>query len=662
MHPLFNGIWIDTTQIWQIAAGGIVLILPGLAWSIWFRRTEEDLLAHLADLIGVSIAATALVALIGFLLEWQFTSAWLLLIYAFLGFLVMLAVLLKIVRPYREGSRSAPESDGGSRSRLKNAILLAGLTAILAWRFYQVRELVLPAWVDSLHHVLITRVMLETGGVPATLDPYLAVPFYYHFAFHAISAAFSFWSGLPPEQAVLVIGQVLNAAVALSVYRLGLSLWNDWRRAGLAALLVGFVSHMPAYYATWGRYTLLAGLVLLPLGMAAGIDLLEKGGSGTSAHRLRRIAWLALFTAGLILAHYLAALLLALFLLFLSVGAGIHDLRQRRKWIESGFSDHPGDESGSSHHPGDQSGFLLLFIASAAGALLALPWMLRVWQFSNNYVSVEAVLPADSLDTLYFPGYLSYLWRMAGPNRNYLLLALAFFGLIAAGISGRRRSFVGWTVALVLLCVPWGINLSPFRPDHGVIVLFLPAALLAADFLFFAAERAQAGFPRLAGLSLAAAVLSLLLWGVRETRAILNPATVLATSADLQAMDWITENTPSQARFFINVAPWQYGTYRGVDGGWWIHPLTGRQTLLPAVMYILGEPEYLQQINKFAEQATKLEKGCSSEFHSLLHTAGLTHVYLVQEHGLLQPGQLQACHYLSQVYQHQGVSIYQVIN
>ncbi|HEY5573562.1 MAG TPA: DUF6541 family protein [Anaerolineales bacterium] len=652
MHPLFNSISINSAQVWQITAGGIVLILPGLAWSIWFRRTEEDLLAHLADLIGVSIAATALVALIGFLLGWHFSSAWLLLSYSLLGFLVMLGVFLRSALRSREGGHSAPESDSGSRSRLKNAILLAGLTAILAWRFYQVRELVLPAWVDSLHHVLITRVMLETGGVPATLDPYLAVPFYYHFAFHAISAAFSFWSSLPPEQSVLVIGQVLNAAVALSVYRLGLSLWHDWRRAGLAALLVGFVSHMPAYYATWGRYTLLAGLVLLPLGMAAGIDLLEEGGAETRAYRPRRIARLVLFTAGLLLAHYFAALLLALFLLFLGAEAGMHDLRQRRKWKESGFG----------HHPGDQSRFLLLFLASAAGALLALPWMLRVWEFSNNYVSVETVLPADSLDTLYFPGYLSYLWRMAGPNRNYLLLALALFGLIAATISGKCRSFVGWTVALVLLCVPWGINLSPFRPDHGVIVLFLPAALWAADFLFTAGERSQAGFPRLAGLSLAAAVLSLLLWGVRDTGAILNPATVFATGADLQAMHWITENTPSQARFFINVAPWQYGTYRGVDGGWWVHPLTGRQTLLPPVMYILGEPEYLQQINKFAEQASKLEKGCSSEFQDLLQAAGLTHVYLVQEHGLLQPVQLQGCPYLSQVYQHQGVSIYQVIN
>lgn len=634
MHPIFNSIWINSIHIWQLLAAGIVLILPGLAWSIWFGRTEEDLLAQLADLLGISIAATALATLVGFLLGWRFSSAWLLLSYALLGFLVLLGVFLRSAPWSREHKRSTPKSDRGPGSRLKNAILLTSLIAVLAWRFYQVSELVLPAWVDSLHHVLITRVMLETGGIPETLDPYLSVPFYYHFAFHAISAVFSFWSGLPAEKAVLVMGQVLNAAVALSVYRLGIALWNDWRRAGVAALFVGFVSHMPAYYATWGRYTLLAGLVLLPVAMAAAIDLLEKGESEARPHRPHRIAYLALLTCGLLLAHYFAALLLALFLLFLAIESAIRDLRQSR----------------------------LLFLSSAAGCLLALPWLLRVWEFSNNYVSVEAVLPADSLDTLYFPGYVSYLWRMAGPIRNYLLLTLALFGLIAAGISSRRRSFVAWTVALVLLCIPWGINLSPFRPDHGVIVLFLPAALLAAHFLISAGKRAQTGFPRLAGPSLAAAILSLLLWGVRDTRAILNPATVLATSADLRAMRWITENTPSQARFFINVAPWQYKTYRGVDGGWWIHPLTGRQTLLPPVMYILGKPEYLQQINLLAEQASKLEKGCSSEFHNLLQTADLTHVYLVQDHGVLQPAQMQGCPYLSQVYEHQGVAIYQVNN
>src|SRR3970040_37167 len=110
MHPLFNSISINSAQVWQITAGGIVLILPGLAWSIWFRRTEEDLLAHLADLIGVSIAATALVALIGFLLGWHFSSAWLLLSYSLLGFLVMLGVFLRSALRSREGSRSAPES------------------------------------------------------------------------------------------------------------------------------------------------------------------------------------------------------------------------------------------------------------------------------------------------------------------------------------------------------------------------------------------------------------------------------------------------------------------------------------------------------------------------------------------------------------------------
>ena len=98
------------------------------------------------------------------------------------------------------------------------------------------RDLALPAWVDPLHHVLIVRLILENGGLPATFEPYMPVPFYYHFGFHMNAALFSFWSGFPAEKAVLLLGQVLNAAVALSVYRLGMSLWSDWRRAAVAEI------------------------------------------------------------------------------------------------------------------------------------------------------------------------------------------------------------------------------------------------------------------------------------------------------------------------------------------------------------------------------------------------------------------------------------------
>lgn len=628
MHPLFN-------SIWQFIAGGIVLILPGLTWLVWFPNEENDVFARLAEAMGLSIATTALVALAGFMLGGQFSAAWLVSLYGLSAFLLFLGLSIRGVQPLRAKVRSWRESRTLMPGVLRNLILVSIFAGILVWRFYQVSELVLPAWVDSLHHVLITRVMLEHGGVPLTLDPYLPVPFYYHFSFHILAALFSFWSSFPPEVAVLVIGQVINASVALSVYRLGISLWRDWRRAGLAALLVGFVSQMPAYYATWGRYTLLTGLVLLPLAMAAGLDLANKGVTR------QRIVWLTVLTGGVLLTHYFAALLLALFLVFLGAKVGMQDLKQSNY--------------------GRDSRTLALIGAAMGGGLLASPWILRVWQFSNQYVHIDTVLPADSLDSLYFPGYLSYLWRMAGPFRNHFFFGLALLGLGTAFFRNRHRELVWWSLALVLMSIPWGINLSPFRPDHSVIVLFLPAALLTADFLSTVGERAQVGFPRLGRISLAAAVLSLLVWGARDTRAILNPATIFVAESDLRAMDWITANTSGEARFFINVTPWQYGVYRGVDGGWWIEALTNRETLLPAVMYAIGDKDYLDQIGSRAQIAANL-KGCSTEFRVLLQEAGLTHVYLVKGHGSLQSTDLENCPYVRLVYQHQNISIYQVIN
>ena len=158
--------------------------------------------------------------------------------------------------------------------------LFALLAALIAWRFFQVRGLAFPPWVDAPHHVLIVRKIMETGILPADLNPYLPVTFYYHFGFHVVTALFAGISGLPLEKAALAMGQILNAAVSLSVYSLGRVVWSDPRRAGVAALLTALVSQMPAYYATWGRYTLISGLVLLPLAMAALLENRESGRDG----------------------------------------------------------------------------------------------------------------------------------------------------------------------------------------------------------------------------------------------------------------------------------------------------------------------------------------------------------------------------------------------
>jgi hypothetical protein len=607
------------TTLWHVVAGAIVLVFPGLALSLCLKKKNKDILEILSDTIGLSISVTALLALFAYLVGWRFSAIDVVVFYLVAGLFMLISLGRSAARPWRTARFFAPLSIFG---------------ILIIWRFYQASELILPAWVDSLHHVLIVKVILENGGIPSTMDPYLPIPFYYHFAFHLLAGIFSFMSGLAPENAVLGIGQVLNAAVALSIYRLGIALWDDRWRAALAALLVGFVSTMPAYYVSWGRYTLLVGLVLLPLAMAAALDIFRKGAS------VPRAVHLSLLTGGLLLAHYFAAILLAVFLVILGVQTFIQDIRQ------------------ANLLKGNR--WLYLITGAVGGAALAGVWIVRTWIYANRGISISAIVSTEVATNLYFPDYLSYLWRLLGPGHNYLLMGLAGLGLILAIWQTKTRAFALWSICLVLMSQPWGLNISPFRPDHGVIILFLPVGLLASTFLINSGERFLSGRLVIAGnILLVMTIGMILIWGVISTRTIINPATVLASQADLQALEWIKEDIPEDARFFINVAYWQNRSYRGVDGGWWITPLTGRDTLLPPVIYVMGEIDYVEKVLEQGRKGSQLE-GCTLEMWELIEDAGLTHIYLNRTVGPLYPDSLADCPGLTILYEKDGVFIYEI--
>ena len=161
---------------------------------------------------------------------------------------------------------------------------------------------------------------------------------------------------------------MINAGIALAVYRLGVALWRDWRRATISAILVAFVTQMPAYYVTWGRYTLLTGMLLLPLSMALALDFYNKG-----ANRYR-VVTLALLIAGILLSHYFAAGLLALFLLILGARALISGIKNKEQF-------------------GWETWFPLL-LASFAGLLLASPWLFRMWEYANAGVKLVPIPPS----------------------------------------------------------------------------------------------------------------------------------------------------------------------------------------------------------------------------------------------------------------------------
>ena len=507
---------------------------------------------------------------------------------------------------------------------------ILAIAVLVGLRFYQARDLALPAWVDSVHHVFLVRLFLEGGGLPATLQPWIPGPFYYHFGFHASAAVFAAFSGLTPDRAVLLFGQILNVAAALSAYRLSMALRRDRRQALLVLAIVGFFSEMPAYYLTWGRYTLLAGMVLLPLAMAEAVEYALRSPRPGSAVRL------AILTAGTLLTHYLAGILLAVFLLLIGLYVLLRRNYRRR-------------------FPG-------LALAVAAGTAAALPWLIPMLRYSAGSVGVDVVAPGGAVDAMYFANYGQYVWNLLAPLRNYLLVGCGLLaGLAALFRRGPLRVFAVWGLAVGVETLPWGLRIAPFRPDHLAIVLFLPASILASSGLIILADFLDRRAPALrarfffAGLALGCCVL-----GIWQTRTIVNPATVFAGSDERQAAVWAEQNTPVDSVFLINVVAWQSGLYRGVDGGWWLEGLAGRRTLLPPMLYSFAPREYVGEVDELAATVSTLT-GCTGEFWPVVLGEGVTYLYIKEGSGSLQPGGLENCPGVVEVFRAGKARIYRVV-
>ena len=153
----------------------------------------------------------------------------------------------------------------------------------LAVRLAMARDLSAPPWVDSVHHAMITRLIVELGGFPPTYAPFLNIETAnYHPGFHSQLAVFHWLSGMDIATAMLLFGQVLNALTVFAVYLFTTTFTEDRVAGVVAALVAGLFTPMPAYFTSWGRYTELASLVMLPAAMALMKLLLDIKGSRTA--------------------------------------------------------------------------------------------------------------------------------------------------------------------------------------------------------------------------------------------------------------------------------------------------------------------------------------------------------------------------------------------
>lgn len=599
-----------------------LLAMPGaLLLSLWPRKPVRlDPAAWWGLAVALGAAVWPLIwywlTLIG--LRWTGTRLWLVVIGGWLVVIVLMVARL----------RRQPAGAWRSNIRIQPAhgVLLALLILGLAVRLLAVRDLAFAPWVDSSRHALITAVMRDTGQVIETYTPYLPVDqFPYHFGFHTLPAGLSLMGSWSLPDLLLVLGQLLNGLVPLTMYAAGWLLTRRRPVGLLAAFLVALPFFFPAYYATWGRFTQLTAVMLLPV-LLALTWLVLHGGRGW-----RRAWWLVgLLAAGLLFIH------IRVFLVYVPFAALV--------WL-----------AGLGRH----GRYLMAATALAVG--LTLP---RLVDFVG-YAESTGTLGTAAEGYNEFPvGYVTAGWE------QYFLIAAGLFLALAALAWWRRKSWatlplvlVAW-VGLILGVLSDQVSLLPstwlINVNSVYITLFVPLGLLIAivsgriwrwinhlPAVVRPVQYAVAG-----GL-----VAALTLFGMHQQITILNPITILALSPDTAGLDWANEHLPAEARVLVNSWRWLGETWAGSDGGAWIVPLTGRESTTPPVDYVFSLELYLQT-RAVNAAATAIEDWSAPEATAFMRENGVTHVFVGRKGGFLDPAALLDNPDLDSLYQHDGVFIF----
>jgi hypothetical protein len=519
--------------------------------------------------------------------------------------------------------------------------LLLGMTLLaLAVQLYMVNGLRAGLFGDSVHHTLMVRLLLEKGGLFSSWQPYAPLnTFTYHFGFHSNAAFYSWLTGTPATLSTLIIGQVLNAATvplvfvftARALLGTGKGAWPLALIAGLwAAAFAGFANLMPAYFVNWGRYTQLAGQLILMALAVAWFELIENSRATVLRRQAPLIALAALLTSSLMLTHYIVLMFAVLI-----VGAYfIAAIMREGTWRGAGRILAPAA------------------IASLIALAFALPWILNT--LSSGLVRNTAMM-ATGASGAHRQAVASALTPITPLFIRPWLLALAVAGLLI-GLARRHwhaALFAVWAVLMVLLVTPQTFGL----PGAGVvdqlavyIALYVPLmplagyAVASAQGWLLAVVSArwpqQKSAPAMAGASAAGIALVCAL-GLVWLPGVINRNQQMLTPADEQAMQWIRDHVPADARFVVNAFPAYGGTLiAGTDAGWWLNQLTGRWTNLPPMTYGSEgweRADFYKTTNGFVaalrgkpltDAAPVAVNLAAPENVQRMRDAGITHVYL----------------------------------
>ena len=503
---------------------------------------------------------------------------------------------------------------------------------LLLTRFWPIRMIDYPMWGDSYQHTMIAQLLIDNNGLFDNWKPYADLTtFTYHFGFHSIVAAFQNLTRIPIERATLFVGQFLNLLAVLVLYPLASrAAKSQW--AGITAIVIaGFLTKMPMYYVNWGRYTQLAGMVVL-----APVIFLSWSTLDDKSFDWRKTLLTGTLLAGLALTHFRVIF----FGLFFYIAYMILYLR------------------------GKSMKALLqkLFAIGLVAGVLFLPWFVHVYagQILKIFASQISSFPSKTAE-------ISNISSEIGSITEYLpaLIWILFPIAISWGFWQRSKKVAQialWWFLLLLATNPQWIKL----PGAGIIsnftffiAAYFPASLLVGVAVAWIIDKVlspdnnkqdQAN-PLTRGkhhpsvrhwirpIVVSFGILVIAILGSRQRINDVKPELgAMVTNPDQRAMEWIRNNSPENAKFLINSFSAFYDTtIVGSDGGWWIPRLTERQTNVPPINYIF-EKEPWNGYRESISTLTKLiySKGINHpDVLDELKSRNIEYVYVAQRQGLV---------------------------
>lgn len=504
--------------------------------------------------------------------------------------------------------------------RPANLVLVIIFLSTVFTRFAMVRDLSAPAWVDSVHHGMITRLIVEQGAFPESYAPYIPIAANYHPGFHALVALFIWLTNSPIHHAILFIGQLLNSLIVFSVFLFGFTLTRQMWVGVFAALATAVVSPMPAYYASWGRYTHLAGLLLLPTCLTLWSLQLDKNqniflGLRRLVRHLPLFLLLALSTSALMIIHFRVTTFLILLYAADYITRFFSLLRKK------------------SLKPHLVADGIAISLSLCLTLFFASPW----WDLGFVQQVMTTLSRNRGAQQMFYDFNLGYL--TTGWGKELLILSLA--GLIWSLVRKHRGAYtlVLWLLFLFAIANAGVLRLpgGSFITNASVIIsLFLPISFFAG-FLFFDWNaillKVLPRYLRLVQIFLLSLFIGyLIVYGSQKLLPILNPITIFYRQQDDRAMEYIQNNLPEDATILINSFLWGYGIYAGSDGGFWIAPLTGRNTFPPPVLYGLGGEEITASISNKA-QASIDSASDALKLYNLMKELNIDYVYIGRKGG-----------------------------